>query len=166
MRKLKTNKTAFLHRNHLRKYKPQKPTELKYQEAQLQIEVNNITPQDDLYTIAGEAEFGGNLFDFLIIYTDPDASDFDESHSHGPDTDIVPRSYFHDSSDGQNWESCPAFDLLVVHPSNPKSHDQNQDAETTTNVRHKDSSKQTRTLQPTTSLYNIPHRGRVTPFDD
>ena len=105
VRKLNTNKTQSLHRIRLRKYNPEKPPDDNYQGAQWQIEDNIVVPQDDLYTIAGEAEFGGHLFDIPIIYTDPNAIDFDDSHTQGPDTVIVPRSYFHDSSNGQNRET-------------------------------------------------------------
>ena len=80
--KLNTNKTQILHRIRLRKHNPEKPPEDNYQEAQWQIDDNNIIPQDDLYTLAWEVEFGGHLFDFPIIYTDPNAIDFDESYTH------------------------------------------------------------------------------------
>ena len=113
VRKLNTNKTQILHRNRFRKYNPEKPPEDNYQESQWQVDDNIVVPQDDLYTIAWEAEFGGHLFDIPIIYTDPNAIDFDESHTQGPDTVIVPRSYFHDSSDGQNRETCPISDPSV-----------------------------------------------------
>ena len=114
MPKLNTNKTQILHRIRLRKYNPEQPPEDTYQETQWQINDNIVVPQDDLYTIAWEAKFGGHLFDFPIIYIDPNAIDFDESHTQGPDTVIVPRSYFHDSSDGQNRETCP-----ITGPSVP-----------------------------------------------
>ena len=76
--KLNTNKTQILHRIRLRNYKPETPPEDNYQEAQWQIGDNIvIRKKDDLYTIAWEAEFGGHLFDIPIIYTDPNAIDFD-----------------------------------------------------------------------------------------
>ena len=105
VRKLNTNKTQILHRCRLRKYNPEKPPEDNYQEIQWQVDDNIVVPQDDLYTIAWEAEFGGHLFDNLIIYTDPNAIDFDDGHTQGPDTIIVPRSNFHDSSNGQNRDT-------------------------------------------------------------
>ena len=107
VRKLITNKTQILHRIRLRKYNPEKPPEDNYQAAQWQIDDNIVVPQYGLYTIAWEAEFGGHLFDIPIIYTDPNANDFDESHTQGPDTVIVPRSYFHDSSDGKTGKHAP-----------------------------------------------------------
>ena len=113
VRKLNTNKTQILHRIRLRKYNPEKPPEDNYQEVQWQIDDNIVVPKDDLYTIAWEAEFGGHLFDIPIIYTDPNAIDFDESYTQGPDTVIVPRSYSYDSSDGQNRESRPLSDPSV-----------------------------------------------------
>ena len=73
---LNTNKSQILHRIRLRKYNPDKPPENKYQETQWQTDDNIVVPQDDLYAIAWEAEFGGHLFDIPITYTDPNAIDF------------------------------------------------------------------------------------------
>ena len=143
VRKLNTNKTQILHRIRLRKYKPEKPPEDNYHEARWQIDDNIVIPRDDLLTIAWEAEFGGHLFDIRIIYTDPNAIDCDESHTQGPDTVIVPRSYFHGSSDGRNPETYLNSDPIVLHPSNPKSHDQSQDIESAADRTHNDNSKQT-----------------------
>ena len=141
VRKLNTNRTQVLHRFRLRKHNPKKPPDDNYQETQWQIDDNIVVPQDDLYTLAWEAEFGGHLFDVPIIYTDPDAIDFDESYTQGPDTVIVPRSYFHDSSNGQNQDACPTSDPSNVYPSNPKSHGQSRDIETKTDLIHNDSSE-------------------------
>ena len=88
-------------------------------------------------------EFGGHLFDIPIIYTDTNAIDFDKSYTQGPDNVVVPRSYFHDLSDGQNRETCPTSDPTVLQPSNVKSHCQSQDIETTTDLHYKESSNQT-----------------------
>ena len=87
-------------------------------------------------------EFGGHLFDIPIIYTDPNASDFDESHTQGPHTVTVPRPFCYDSCDGQNRETCSNSDPSVVHRSDLKSHGQNQDLDTATELRQNDSSKQ------------------------
>ena len=95
-----------------------------------------------MYTLEWEAEFGGHLIDIPIIYTDPNGIDFDDIYTQGPDTVIVPRSFFH-TSDGQNRETCPTSDPSVVDLLSPKPHGQIQDVETTTNLGHKDSSKQT-----------------------
>ena len=102
VRKLDKNKTQILHRIRLRNYNPEKPPEDNYQEAKWQIYDKIVVPQDDLYTLAWETEIGGYLFVIPIIYTDPNAIDFDESYTQGPDTVIVPSRYFHDSSEGQN----------------------------------------------------------------
>ena len=119
MRKLDTNKTQSLHKFRIRKkLTPKSTPENNYQAVQWQIDDKITIPQDDLYTLAWEVEIGGHLFDFPIIYTDPNPSDFDKSHTQGPDTAIVPRCYFHESSDGQNRETCPASDPSIVHPSN------------------------------------------------
>ena len=107
------------------------------------VDDNIVIPQDNLYTIACEAEFGGHLFDIPIIYIDPNAIDFDESCTQGPDTVIVPRSYFHNSSDGQNQETCPICDPTVLQLSKSKSNGQTQDIETTTDPTENDGSKQT-----------------------
>ena len=88
-------------------------------------------------------EIGGHLFDIPIIYTDPNAIDFDDSHAQGRDTVVVPHSYFHDSHDGQNRETRPTFDPPTVHPPDPKLNGQSQDTETTTDLTHNDNSKQT-----------------------
>ena len=141
VRKLNTNKTQILHRIRLRKYNPEKPPEDNHQETQWQIDDNIVVPQDDLYTIAWEAEFGGHLFDIPIIYTDPNAIDFDDSHTQGPDTVIVPRSYFHDSSNGQSRETCPISDPSVPQNPNPKLNGQSKDIETTTDLTQNDNAK-------------------------
>ena len=140
VRKLNTNKTQILHRIRLRKYNPEKPED-KYSEAQWQTDDNIVVPQDDLFTIAWEAEFGGHLFDIPIIYTDPNAIDFDDSHTQGPDTVIVPRSYFHDFHDGQNRETCPISDPSVPRTLTPTSDGQNQDIETSINLTQNDNTK-------------------------
>ena len=142
VRKLKTNKIQILHSIRLRKCNPEKPPEDIYSEAQWQITDNIVIPQDEIYTIAWEAEFGGHLFDIPIIYTDPNAIDFDESYTQGPYTVNLPRFYFHDSSDAQNRENCPTSGASVAYPSDPKPHGQIQAIETTTDLAHNDSSKQ------------------------
>ena len=141
VRKLNTNKAQILHRIRLRKYNPEKPPEDNYQEAKWQIDDNIVVPQDDLYTIAWEAEFGGHLFDIPIIYTDPNAIDFDESHTQGPDTVIVPRSYFHHPSDSQNWETCPTADPTLPQTLLPTSNGQRQDIETSIDLTQNDNAK-------------------------
>ena len=99
-----------------------------------------------MYTFALGAGFGGHLFDSPNFYTDPSAIDYDESPTQGADTGILPRFSFHDSSDGQKRKNCPAPDPCTVHLSNPKSHDQNQDLEAVTDLRHFDGPKQTSEL--------------------
>ena len=73
--------------------------------------------------------------------TDPNAIDFDDSHTQGPDTVIVPRSYFHDSRDGQNRETCPISDPSVPRTLTPTSIGQNQDNETSTDLTQNDNTK-------------------------
>ena len=124
------------------KYNPELLAEDNYKKAQWQIDDNIVIPQDDLYTIAREAEISGHLFDFPIIYTDPNAIDFDESYTQGPDTVIVPRSYFHYPSDGQNWETSPISDPSVVLSSNPKSNGQCQDIDIAKDPNNNENSEQ------------------------
>ena len=143
VRKHNTNKTQILHRFRMRKYNPEKPPEDNYHKNEWQIDDNIVVPQDDLNTLAWEADFGRQLFDFPIIYTDPNAIDFDESYTQRPDTVFVPRSYFHDSSVGQNRETCPTFVPSALRPSNLNSNGQSRDIETTTHLAHNDTSEQT-----------------------
>ena len=110
-------------------------------EATWQTDDNIVIPQNDLYTIAWEAEFGGHLFDIPIIYTDPNAIDFDENHTQGPDTVIVPRSYFHDSSDRQNGETRPISDSSVPQTLTSTANGQKQDIETSIDLTQNDSTK-------------------------
>ena len=82
-------------------------------------------------------------FDIPIIYTDPNSIDFDESYTQGPDTVLIARSYFHDSSNGQNRETCPISDPFLSQTSKPNLNSLRQDIETTTDLTQKDNSKQT-----------------------
>ena len=88
-----------------------------------------------------------NLVDTYLTFLDyilnPNAIDCDESYTQGPDTVFVPLSYFDDSSDGQNRESCPTSDPSVLQLSKSKSNGETQDIETTTDLAQNDSSKQT-----------------------
>ena len=118
----------------------------------MQIDDNIVVPQDDLYTLAWEAEFSGHLFDIPIIYTDPIAIDFDESYTQGPDTVIVPRSYFHDSSDGQNRENRPISDPSVPQLSKSKLNGQGQHIDTTADLPQNDNSEQK--FEPSTGTEN------------
>ena len=93
---------------------------------------------------------GGHQFYISILYTHPNASDFVAIHTRGPNTVIVPHSYFHDPDDGQNSETCPISDPSIVQPSNPKSQGQSQSVETATNLCHNDSS--TRASESSTDI--------------
>ena len=57
VRRLNTNKTQILHRIRLKKLVPNTPLEDKYTQEKLQPDDEIIIPQDDLYTIAWEADF-------------------------------------------------------------------------------------------------------------
>ena len=117
--------TQVLQKFHIQKQNPEKPPEDNYMEAQWQFDDIKTILQNKLHTLAWEAEFRSYMFDIPIIYTDLNARDFDE-------TVFVPRCCFHDSSDGQNQETCPASDPSAVHLSNMISHCQSQDLETAT----------------------------------
>ena len=88
------------------------------------------------------AEFRGHLFDIPIIYTDPNAIDFDESYTQGPDNVIAPRSHFHDSSNGQNRETCRISDPFVSQSSKPEWSGQSRGTATTTDLTHNDKSEE------------------------
>ena len=135
-----------------KKHNPAKPPEDNYQEAQWQFGDNIVIPQIDLYTIAWEAEFGGHLSDISLIYTDPNAIDFDGRHTQEPDAVIVFRFYFHVSSDGQNRETRPISDPSVPQISKSKSIGQNRDMETTTDLAQNDKSEQI--FKPSTDTEN------------
>ena len=71
VRKLNNNKTQILHGFRLRTYNPGRPSEDNYQEAQWKVDDNIVFLQDDLYTLAWQAEFGGHLFDIPIFFSIP-----------------------------------------------------------------------------------------------
>ena len=140
VRKLNSNKTKILHRiaseNTILK-NLLKPTIRRLDGRLTTIMLFHKT----IYTpLHGKWISEDTYLNILIICVDPIASDFDESHTQGPDTVIVARSYVHDSSDGQNRETCPTSDPSIVLPSNPISQGQSQVVETTTDLRHNDSS--------------------------
>ena len=61
VRRINTNKTQRLHRIRLKKFVPNHPLEDKFREQQLQPDEEIVTPQDDLYTITWETNFGEQL---------------------------------------------------------------------------------------------------------
>ena len=63
MRRLNTKKTQILHCIRLKKLVPNAPLEDKHTEEKLQPDEEIIIPQDDLYTIAWEADFENELFE-------------------------------------------------------------------------------------------------------
>ena len=63
VRRLNTNKTQILHRIRLEKFVPNTPLEDKYTQEKLQPADEIIIPQDNLYTIAWEADFEYELFE-------------------------------------------------------------------------------------------------------
>ena len=165
-RTLNRNKTQILHRIRLRKYNPEKHPDENCQEAQWQIDDNIVSPLNGIYSIAWKAEYGGHLFDIPIKNTDPNDFDIDESYPHGPDTPIVPRSFFHDSNDGQNRNTCFTSNPPVLQISKSKSVGQTQDIETTADLAHNDipskHRSQAQTLKLHVNLCHNHHRKRVT----
>ena len=61
VRRIKTNKTQILHRIRLKKFVPNQPLEDNFREQRLQPDEEIIIPQDDLYVITWETDFGGQL---------------------------------------------------------------------------------------------------------
>ena len=61
VRRINTNKTQILHRIRGKKFVPNQPLEDKFQEQQLQPDEESVIPQDDLYIITWETDFGEQL---------------------------------------------------------------------------------------------------------
>ena len=61
VRRLNTNKTQILHRIRLKKFVPNQPLEDNFREQRLQPDDEIIIPQDDLYVITWETNFGEQL---------------------------------------------------------------------------------------------------------
>ena len=61
VRRINTNKTQILHRIRLKKFVPNHPLEDNFREQQLQPHEEIVIPQDDLYTITWETDFGEQL---------------------------------------------------------------------------------------------------------
>ena len=77
VRKLNSNKTQILHRIRLRKYEPNTVLQDNRPEGNLQPDDENIFPQDDLYVITWETNFGEfpNSVEKTTFPTDLDATD-------------------------------------------------------------------------------------------
>ena len=61
VRRINTNKTQILHRIRLKKFVPNQPLEDNFREQRLQPDEEIIIPQDDLYVITWETDFGEQL---------------------------------------------------------------------------------------------------------
>ena len=61
VRRINTNKTQILHRIRLKKFVPNQPLEDNFREQQLQPGEEIVIPQDDLYVITWETDFGEQL---------------------------------------------------------------------------------------------------------
>ena len=61
VRRLSTNKTQILHRIRLQKFVPKQPLEDNFREEHLQQDEEIVIPQDDLYIITWETNFGEQL---------------------------------------------------------------------------------------------------------
>ena len=59
--RINTNKTQILHRIRLKKFVPNQPLEDNFREQELQPDVEIVIPQDDLYVITWETDFGEQL---------------------------------------------------------------------------------------------------------
>ena len=61
VRRLNTNKTQILHRIRLKKFVPNQPLEDNFRDQRLQPDEEIVIPQDDLYIITWETDFGEQL---------------------------------------------------------------------------------------------------------
>ena len=61
VRKINTNKTQILHRIRLKRFIPNQPLEDNFREQRLQPDEEIVIPQDDLYVITWETDFGEQL---------------------------------------------------------------------------------------------------------
>ena len=61
VRRINTNKTQILHRIRLKKFVPNQPLDDNFREQQLQTDEEIVIPQDDLYVISWETDFGEQL---------------------------------------------------------------------------------------------------------
>ena len=61
VRRMNTNKTQILHRIRLKRFVPNQPLEDNFREQRLQPDEENIIPQDDIYVITWETDFGEQL---------------------------------------------------------------------------------------------------------
>ena len=61
VRRINTNKTQILHRIRLKRFVPNQPLEDNFREQRLQPDEENVIPQDDLYIITWETDFGEQL---------------------------------------------------------------------------------------------------------
>ena len=61
VRRINTNKTQILHRIRLKKFVPNQALEDNFREQRLQPDEEIVIPQDDLYTITWETDFGEQL---------------------------------------------------------------------------------------------------------
>ena len=61
VRRLNTNKTQILHRIRLKKFVPNQPLEDNFRDRRLQPDEEIVIPQDDLYIITWETDFGEQL---------------------------------------------------------------------------------------------------------
>ena len=61
VRRLNTNKTQILHRIRLKKFVPNQPLEDNFPEQRLQPDEETVIPQDEVYIITWETDFGEQL---------------------------------------------------------------------------------------------------------
>ena len=150
------------------KSNPEKAFEDKYQEVLWQIDVSIIIPQDDLYTLSWQTEFGGHLLDTPILYADPNESDFDETQTQGPDTFWSHGSFFLTQATVKSNKLIPLLThlqniLQTLYRLAKVKTLQPQQTYIILIVQNKHL-RQTQTLKLKVNLCNIHHRGRVTPF--
>ena len=97
VRRISTNKTQILHRIRLKKFVPNQPLEDSFREQRLQPDEEIVIPQDDLYTITWETDFGeqlttrGNepILTSLPNGERPNATETNSSDAHENDADYI-----------------------------------------------------------------------------
>ena len=117
VRKINTNKTQILHRIRLRKFVPNTPIEDSYSDTQLQPDNEIIIPQDDLYSLAWEIDFGNTPFQSEQVQDDSQSANETE-HTNESTNDQTDWSVH--SSNGQTETTTLNNDVSTNNEPNTK----------------------------------------------
>ena len=107
VRKINTNKTQILHRIRLNKFVPNEPILDSNQNEKLQADDDIIVPQDDLYTLAWENDFGNQLSEHSDTVSIP--------------VSVRPQAHYTETAD----EAATTRICIESNPSNLNSSDVN-----------------------------------------